>query len=68
MMTMKLLSTSDAECTASLIMAPEWARMPASSFNKDNIVFPATLTRDTFVAVFSKSIVCSMAVTSCKHG
>ena len=52
MMTIKLLKTSEAECTASLIIAPECARMPASSLKTDSAVLPAMLTSETFVASF----------------
>ena len=56
MMTMMLLSTSEAECTASLIIAPELAKMPASSLKSESTALPAMLTRETRVAVFSKSM------------
>ena len=52
MMTIKLLKTSEAEWTASLIIAPECARIPASSLKTDSAVLPAMLTRETRVASF----------------
>ena len=52
MMTIKLLKTSEAEWTASLIIAPECARIPASSLKTDNAVLPAIFTRETRVASF----------------
>jgi hypothetical protein len=64
---MKLLNTSEAECTASLIIAPEWATMPARSLIIERAVFPATLTSDTRVAVFSKISSCPKEDTSLIH-
>ena len=52
---MILLNTSDAECTASLIIAPECATKPAISLNTDKIRFHTTLTNETLIAVFSNS-------------
>ena len=54
-MTMMLLNTSEAEWTASLIMAPEWARMPASSFKRERSALPRMLTTETRVAMVSNS-------------
>ena len=69
MMTMMLLRTSDAECTASLIMAPELAAIPASSFRAERMAFPMMLTMETRTAVFAKgSYICfSITVTSKKQ-
>ena len=64
MMTMKLLSTSEAECTASLIIAPELAKMPASSLRSESTAFPAMLTAETRVAVFSKYVSSCMETAS----
>lgn len=55
MMTTMVLNTSEAEWTASLIIAPEWATMPARSLNTDKTIFAAMLTYETFIAIFSKS-------------
>ena len=56
MMTIKLLSTSDAEWTASEIMAPEWAIMPAKSLKRVRMALPHTLRRDTRTAVAVNSL------------
>lgn len=54
MMTTMVLNTSEAEWTASLIMAPELAAMPAKSLNADNTTFATMLTKETFMATASK--------------
>ena len=55
MITTTVLITSDAECIASLTIAPEEARTPASSLNADSRTFPTMLTVETFIATFSNS-------------
>ena len=47
MMTMNVLNTSDAECTASDTMAPERASSPAASFAAESSRFTTMLTPDT---------------------
>ena len=54
--------TEKSEMMLGVLTLPRFLR------SGDVTQLPATLTRETFVAVFSKLIVCSMAVTSCKHG
>ena len=44
MMTMMLLNTSEAECTASEIIAPECATTPAINLNADSMRLPMMLT------------------------
>ena len=49
-MTMKVLNTSEAEWTASEIIAPELAKIPASSLKADSTRLTMTLMTDTRMA------------------
>ena len=53
--TISPLKISEAECTASLIMAPECAITPAANFATVRITFVAMLITETFVAAAWKS-------------
>ena len=48
--TIRPLKISEAECTASLIIAPECAIIPAASFTVVRITFVTMLTTETLVA------------------
>ena len=57
--TIRVLPTSDAECTASEIMAPECAAIPAINLKTERIRLSKMLIPDTFMAIlFSSDIVC----------
>ena len=49
--TTNVLNTSEAECTASDIIAPDDAIRPASSFNSDNTRLTIMLITDTLIAM-----------------
>ena len=55
-MTMIVLNKSEAECTASEIIAAEWAKIPAKSFMTDSRIFTTMLTADTRVTILLLSI------------
>lgn len=50
--TTMVLSTSDAEWTASETIALEWPSTPAISFPADKIILPAIETKETLIAIF----------------
>ena len=52
MMTTKVLSTSDAECTASEIIAPELAKIPAINLKTDRAMLTKMDMMDTRMAIF----------------
>ena len=52
--TTSVLNTSEAECTASEIIAPEDAMSPASSLSSDSTILTIMLTTDTFIATAVK--------------
>ena len=47
-----VLNTSEAECTASEIIAPECPKIPANNFSNDKTRFPAIVTPDTLITIF----------------
>ena len=62
---MIVLNTSDAECTASEIIAPDDAKIPAASFPAESRTFTRILTFETCIAVCSILLIrCSFLLNS----